>query len=111
MFEANAVFEGGGVKGIALVGALKRVEEEEVRFVGVGGTSAGSMVAALYAAGYTADEMKEILYDTDFSKLLDPSWPKTYDLWKHKGIYKGRKLYEWMYKLLAKKGVVTFRDL
>ncbi len=46
----DGVFEGGGVKGIALVGALKRLEEEGVSFGRVAGTSAGAITAALYAA-------------------------------------------------------------
>ncbi len=76
MTQANGVFEGGGVKGIGLVGALQRAEEYGVEFVAVGGTSAGSIVAALYAAGYTAAEMKTILMELDFTDLLDPAWPK-----------------------------------
>ena len=111
MISLNGVFEGGGVKGIGLVGALKRLEEKGVQFEGVGGTSAGAMVAALYAAGYTADELRDIFVKTDFRSLLDPSWPKWWDLYRHKGIHKGKKLYEWVYWLLQRKGVTTFRDL
>jgi predicted acylesterase/phospholipase RssA len=47
--HVNAVFQRRG-KGIALVGALARVEKEDVEFVGVAGTSAGAIVAALFAA-------------------------------------------------------------
>ena len=108
--KLNAVFEGGGVKGIGLVGALSRVEETGAVFSGLGGTSAGSMVAALCAAGYTAAEMKKVFFDLDFRTLLDPSWPKWYDLWKHKGIYKGERFYEWLYKLLDEKGVLVQHD-
>jgi len=54
MNTAYAVFEGGGVKGIALVGALARFEMEGVRFRGFAGSSAGAIVAALAAAGYPA---------------------------------------------------------
>jgi len=111
MATLKGVFEGGGIKGIGLVGALTRVEEKGIRFKGVAGTSAGSIVAALCAAGYTAQELKRILTEMDFSQLLDPSWPKFYDLWIHNGIYKGKKLHGWISGLLRKKGVVKFRDL
>jgi NTE family protein len=55
--RAFGIFEGGGAKGIAHVGALKAAELEEIDFVGFAGTSAGAMVAALAAAGFTADEL------------------------------------------------------
>jgi len=54
----NLVFEGGGVKGIAYVGAMEVLEEKgilgDVRRVG--GTSAGAINAVLLAAGYSNDE-------------------------------------------------------
>ncbi len=53
--EIYAVFEGGGVKGFALVGALARVQEEkQITIKGFAGASAGAIVAALAAAGYQA---------------------------------------------------------
>lgn len=107
----NAVFQGGGVKGIALVGALKRIEEIGVKFNAVGGTSAGSIVAALYAAGYTAEEMKQLLEQTAFDALLDSSKIPAATFLRHRGIYRGKKIYEWMYQCLERKGVRIFRDL
>lgn len=99
------------MKGIGLVGALTRLDERGIRFDAVAGTSAGSLVAALYAAGYTAAELKEVLWKTDFGTLLDPAWPKFYHLWKNYGVHKGHKLYVWVFELLKKKGVVKFCDL
>jgi NTE family protein len=55
--EAFGIFEGGGAKGVAHLGALKAAEDLNVRFVGLAGTSAGAIVAALAAAGYRADEL------------------------------------------------------
>ncbi len=49
--------QGGGAKGIAHVGALSSIEKFDYKIRGVSGTSAGSMVAALVAAGYKADEL------------------------------------------------------
>ena len=51
---------GGGVKGAAHVGALKALEEENVKIDYIGGTSSGSIVATLYAVGFTADEIYDI---------------------------------------------------
>ena len=43
---------GGGIRGIAHAGVLKALEENHIRIEAIGGTSAGSIVAALYAMGY-----------------------------------------------------------
>ena len=48
---------GGGVKGAAHVGVLKALEEENIQIDYIGGTSSGSIVASLYAIGFTADEI------------------------------------------------------
>lgn len=54
--KADAVFEGGGVKGIGLAGAVAVTEEAGYQFENVAGTSAGAIVAALalYQAGCEA---------------------------------------------------------
>lgn len=59
---------GGGIKGIAHVGAIKALEEEGVKFTYVSGTSSGSIIATLYACGFTTDEMYEIF--TKYAKSI-----------------------------------------
>jgi NTE family protein len=68
--KGYAILDGGGVLGSALAGALTAAEED-IEFVGFGGTSAGSIVATLAAVGYTGDELKSILVETDFTSLLN----------------------------------------
>lgn len=51
---------GGGVKGAAHIGVLKALEEENIEIKYIGGTSSGSIVATLYAAGYKPDEIYNI---------------------------------------------------
>lgn len=51
---------GGGVKGAAHIGVIKALEEEGIDFKYVGGTSSGSIVAALYSCGFTSEEMYKI---------------------------------------------------
>ncbi len=70
--KAYAIFDGGGVKGAALAGCLKAAEEQKVKFVGFGGTSAGAIIALLAAVGYDGDELERILVkEFDFTQLLD----------------------------------------
>lgn len=51
---------GGGVKGAAHIGVIKALEENGIKIDAVAGTSIGSIVASLYAMGYTTDKMLEI---------------------------------------------------
>ena len=67
----DAVFEGGGVKGVALIGALKRLEEEEIGFGRVAGTSAGAVTAALVSARYKAEEIRDILWNKNFNDFAN----------------------------------------
>lgn len=50
---------GGGLKGLAHIGALKALEELGVQIDYLSGTSSGSMFATFYAMGYNTDEIKE----------------------------------------------------
>ena len=47
------VLAGGGIRGIAHVGVLKALEDNNIKIDSIGGTSAGSIVGTLYAMGYT----------------------------------------------------------
>lgn len=125
---ADAVFEGGGVKGIGLVGALAYCEEKGYSWKSVAGTSAGAITAALVAAGYTAAETKAELdhlmrepddkgrvgYERFKDKsVLDriPGLGPAMSLGFEKGIYEGEFFEEWLRGLLEKKGKRTFADL
>ena len=90
----NLVFEGGGVKGIAYVGALEVLEKEKIlnKIKRVAGTSAGALIAVLVGLGYTIDELKQILWDIDFHNFMDNSWGlvrNTKRLLNDYGWYKG----------------------
>lgn len=58
--KIGIALSGGGVRGAAHVGAIKALEENGIKIDAVGGTSAGSIVGALYAMGYTTDEMYKL---------------------------------------------------
>ena len=59
----DIVFSGGGAKGIALVGAVRALEEQGVRYNRLIGTSAGTILAVLVAAGFTADELEAAMLE------------------------------------------------
>ncbi|MCY9141467.1 patatin-like phospholipase family protein [Peribacillus frigoritolerans] len=114
----DGVFSGGGIKGYGLVGALQELEEKGFVFHRTAGTSAGSIIAAFVAAGYTGKEMEKFFLDIDLSGLLDKrrgllpipfaKWLLLY--WKL-GLYKGNALEAWVAGKLAERNVVTFKDV
>jgi NTE family protein len=115
---ADLVFEGGGVKGIGLAGAYSALCERGVGPKRVAGTSAGAITAALVAAGYSAEELDEILLDVPFARFKDSAWEDRIPIVGHplsvllqRGIYEGGFFREWMKGLLAAKGVRTFGQL
>ncbi len=58
----NAVFKGGGAKGIAYAGALQACRERNIEFVEVAGSSAGAITAALVACRYEPSELVEEMH-------------------------------------------------
>lgn len=110
--QANAVFEGGGVKAIGLAGAAAAMEEAGYRWACLAGTSAGALVAALLAAGYTGGELGQMLEDLDFRRFADRGrLPPALALVWHWGLYRGRYFEGWLRDLLAARGVHRFGDL
>jgi NTE family protein len=61
---------GGGVKGFAHIGVLRVLEREGYHICGIAGTSAGGLVGALYAVGYSPDVMETRLRDIDQGNLF-----------------------------------------
>ena len=58
--KIGVALSGGGTRGIAHAGVLKALEENNLKPDIIGGTSSGSLVASLYAIGYSPDEILEI---------------------------------------------------
>lgn len=113
--NVDVVLEGGGVKGIALVGALSVLMDAGYVVQRVAGTSAGAIVGALVAAGKSAQEMRDIMEATDYSRFQDESWldklpgGKILSLLVDDGIYEGEYLRTWLDDVLG--DVDTFSDL
>ena len=97
----NLVFEGGGTRGIAYLGAMEVLKRKGIlkNIKRIGGTSAGAINALLLGLNYSNDELKEILMDLDFKKFLDDSPGFIRDIGRLKskfGWYKGDRFYNWI---------------
>ena len=111
----NVVFEGGGIKGLSYIGALRCLEERGLRINSVAGTSVGALIAALVAVGYKSNELEQIIETIDF----DAIWPcstkkglkKTIDFVKKRYVYDIKPLEDTLTKVLKEKGKTTFGDL
>jgi len=120
--RVDLVCEGGGVRGIGLVGAVDALAAAGYRFPRVAGTSAGaivaSLIAALQAAGEPLTRLSEIMRTIDYRKLLDrnlighvPLIGGGLSLLVSDGVYRGAYLEQLLAGLLGDLGVRTFGDL
>lgn len=116
--RCDIVLEGGGVKGIGLVGAVSELLKAGYMPSRVAGTSAGAIVGALLAAGMKLEDMVTTMQELDYSKFKDEGFldkfslpGKTASFVFEKGLYEGRYLRDWLAEQLEKLGVRTFADL
>ncbi len=115
----NLIFEGGGMKGLAYIGAVQVLEEK--RYLSdikrVGGTSAGAINALIFALGYSVKEQREIIESKDFKEFMDDSplaSTNIYRLVTDFGWNKGDEFLVWIDEKIEKKlgkKKATFQDL
>lgn len=76
--SVGLVLSGGGAKGIAHIGVIKALEDNDIPIDYIAGTSMGAIVGGLYAAGYTTDEMLDMILSKEFSYwstgTIDPAY-------------------------------------
>lgn len=65
------VLSGGGAKGLAHVGVLKALEENDIPIDYIIGTSMGGVVGGFYAAGYSPDQIEQIILSKDFQRWVN----------------------------------------
>lgn len=118
LMYADLVCKGGGVKGIALVGALSYFEECGYVWKKVAGTSVGAIIASLVAVGYSASEIKDIMYNLDYKKFTDknalqsvPFVGSLLSLFYCKGIYAGDYVENFLREKFELKGKKYFKDI
>ena len=71
------VLSGGGARGIAHLGVLKALQEKKIKISGISGCSAGSIVGAMFAAGYSPDHIFEIVVSTATLRAMRPAWSRS----------------------------------
>lgn len=123
---SDLVLEGGGVKGIGLVGALTVLHEAGWGWVRIAGTSAGALVGSVLVAlqrnGESLERLEEIARTLDYSRFLDRGRlgrllgplgfiADGYELLTRAGAYNGEYLSDWLGGVLGDLGVRTFGDL
>ena len=107
--RADAVFEGGGVKGIAFAGAIAAAERDAgvKEWVNLAGTSAGSIVSALLVAGYGSSGLKMILADAKYPEFADCGFGGKWvgglysAVFRRRGLAPGNYFKEWLSEQLA----------
>jgi NTE family protein len=117
--RADLVLEGGGVKGLGLVGATLALSEAGYTFNRVAGASAGAIVAALLAALQTAGRspadlegiLSTIRYDEFVSGGVLGKAASGIRLLAREGLHDGKYLLRWLGEQLHELGVSTFADL
>jgi len=118
--HADGVFQGGGVKGLALAGALEEFADKVAHpddyidtWVQLAGTSAGAIVAAYLACGHSAEQTVKLIGDTDFSQFEDwgPGGPilgGALNLMRDHGLAHGKAFHDWFRDQISN---MTFGDV
>ncbi|MGK7924776.1 MAG: patatin-like phospholipase family protein [Spirulina sp.] len=130
----DGAFEGGGVWGLAFLGALRVFADLGVQWRKVVGTSSGSITAALVASGYSTDELEELIGNAHYMQVFlhqkTSFWIPDVDLshdmlslgWVLKaglaliatgqrGMYSSLPFKHWLLDKLAQKQIKTFADI
>ncbi len=128
---ADGVFEGGGVRGIAFLGALRCCADLGLRWRKLAGTSAGAITAALMAANLSMDELEQTLGTMDYQSLFlgkktsplilngNPADDLQFPWWmvlclaiaRQNGQYSLKFFESWLTEKLASVGFRTFADV
>lgn len=74
--KIGLVLSGGGAKGLAHIGVLKVIDSLGIKIDYVAGTSMGAIIGALYASGYTGNQLDSIFREVDFNRLINDDLPR-----------------------------------
>jgi len=127
---ADAIFEGGGVRGVAFLGALRCCSDLGIRWRKLAGTSAGAITAAVLATDLSIDDLEELLGQLDYSIFLtqknsplilngdpaddlqSPAWTLLFlTISRQMGEYSSQPFRQWLEATLARGHLHTFADV
>lgn len=77
--KVGLVLSGGGSRGVAHIGVIKALEESQIPIDYIAGTSMGAVIGGLYAAGYTPDELEQLVLSKDFRNWVSDEIDKRYE--------------------------------
>ena len=109
----TCLFGGGAIRGLAYVGTIRALEELNIEYDIIGGSSVGSIFATLVACGYKSYELENLFMKVNFELFKDIHL----GLGKGLGLSKGGIFIDWLNELISKKHEdikkrnVTFKDL
>jgi Predicted esterase of the alpha-beta hydrolase superfamily len=127
---ADGIFEGGGVRGVAFLGALRCCSDLGIRWRKLAGTSAGAITAAVLATDLSMDDLEELLGKLDYSIFLtqknspliingdpaddlqSPAWTLFFlTISRQMGEYSSLPFSKWLEATLAQGHLRTFADV
>ena len=109
----TCLFGGGAIRGMAYIGTIRALEELGIEYDIIGGSSVGSVMAALIASGYKSYELENLFMKVNFDLFKDIHL----GLGNTFAITKGELFMDWLNELLLKKNEkvknknVTFQDI
>lgn len=117
-FKYTCLFGGGAIRGAAHVGVLNALNDLNIELTTLAGSSVGAMVAALYAVGYSPEELSEVFLSVNFELFRDISLGFNQKF----ALSKGEIFLEWLRELIERKYYgenyikgqckpVTFKDI
>lgn len=114
--KIGIALSGGGIRGIAHAGVLKALEDNGIKIDIIGGTSSGSMIAMLYASGYSPYHIYRLFkkYSKDIAKVNTKPIIKSYMLNKKitlKGLKTGNSVEKIFDEIINKQGIYKVSDI
>lgn len=117
--KLGIALSGGGIRGIAHAGVLKALEENNIKIDAIGGTSSGSIIATLYAMGYSPYYIyilfkkyaKDLVNQNSISKVTSIGNFMANKKGNFQGFYTGEEIESGFNNIALRKGVKKISDI
>lgn len=117
--KLGLALSGGGIRGIAHAGVLKALEENNIKIDAIGGTSSGSIIATLYAMGYSPYYIyilfkkyaKDLVNQNSISKVTSIGNFMANKKGNFQGFYTGEEIENGFNNIALRKGVKKISDI